>query len=392
MARFYMGIAGLSVEMNGTSPSLIPFCEPYAIPTPPSADIVATCTAAQIAAEQKAGGDVTAENAESLCLYRSIAEQLPRFDACVFHGAAISYGEKAYLFTAPSGTGKSTHIKLWRKHLGSAVDIVNGDKPVLRLTENEVNVCSTPWAGKERWHKNRIVPLGGLCVIKRGTADRIRRATPAELVETLLSQVYLPHDPTALQRTLDLVDAISRRVPLFVLECTVSEDAVRAAFPAMTGLPYPEKGQSPKPTIEEILKKQGLYVCTTSGVSMRPLFRHRQDTVILRPATGRLKKYDVPLYRRGNDYVLHRVVKVLPDSYVICGDNCEQLEHGITDDQIVGVLTEFYRGERHVSVTNPLYRAYARLWCGSFPLRMLWRRTRRVAARLFRKIFPKKQG
>jgi hypothetical protein len=144
--------------------------------------------------------------------------------------------------------------------------------------------------------------------------------------------------------------------------------------------------------IEEIIARDGIYVSTTVGTSMRPMLRDRRDTVVITPVSGRLKKYDVALYRSGEKYFLHRVVKVLPDSYVICGDNCEQLEHGITDDQIVGVLTEFYRGERHVSVTNPLYRAYARLWCGSFPLRMLWRRTRRVAARLFRKIFPKKQG
>ncbi len=143
-------------------------------------------------------------------------------------------------------------------------------------------------------------------------------------------------------------------------------------------------------TIEEVLEKQGLYVCTTSGVSMRPLFRHRQDTIVIRPVAGRLSRYDVPLYRRGKEYVLHRIVKVLPDSYVICGDNCEQLEYGITDAQIVGVLTEFYRGERHVTVANPWYRLYARLWCGCFPLRMLWRRGKRLAARAFRKIFPKK--
>lgn len=145
-----------------------------------------------------------------------------------------------------------------------------------------------------------------------------------------------------------------------------------------------------KVTIEQVLEKQGLYVCTTSGVSMRPLFRHRQDTVIIRPVTGRLKKYDLPLYRRGKEYVLHRVVKVLPDSYVICGDNCESLEHGITDDQILGVVTEFYRGERHYAVTDWRHRLYARLWCKLYPLRCLGWRGKRWAARQFRKIFPKR--
>lgn len=146
---------------------------------------------------------------------------------------------------------------------------------------------------------------------------------------------------------------------------------------------------SAEATIEQILKQEGVFVSTTSGVSMEPLFRHRRDTIIIRPVTGRLKKYDVPLYRRGKDYVLHRIIKVLPDSYVILGDNCVAKEHGITDDQIVGVLTEFYRKDKHVTVNNFWYRLYARLWCASYPLRMTYRRVRGFAGRVYRKIFPK---
>ena len=82
--------------------------------------------------------------------------------------------------------------------------------------------------------------------------------------------------------------------------------------------------------IEDVLREKGLYVSTTAGVSMYPMLRDRRDTIMIRPAEGRLKKYDVPLYRRGEAYVLHRIVKVLPDSYVICGDNCFKKEYGDT--------------------------------------------------------------
>lgn len=144
-------------------------------------------------------------------------------------------------------------------------------------------------------------------------------------------------------------------------------------------------------TIETILEKEGVFVGTTSGVSMEPLFRHRRDTIVIRPVTGRLKKYDVPLYRRGNDYVLHRILQVLPDSYVILGDNCVVKEHGITDDQIVGVLTEFYRKEKHVTVQDFWYRVYVRLWCSiAHPLYILYLRGRAFGGRLYRKVFPKK--
>ncbi len=239
--RFGMKLAGLAVELRCAYPSLEAFCGDYVVPLPETPDIVATCTPAEIAAEQARGENIPAEAAESLCLYRAIARQLPAFGAAVFHGAAISYGDGAYLFTAPSGTGKSTHIRLWRKYLGPAVDIVNGDKPILKLTTTGVEVCSTPWAGKEGWQKNRILPLRGLCLLRRGAVNRIRPADPAELVEFLLSQVYLPAEEAALSNTLSLLDTVCRRVPLFVLECTIAEEAVKVAFPALTGQPYPER-------------------------------------------------------------------------------------------------------------------------------------------------------
>ena len=72
------------------------------------------------------------------------------------------------------------------------------------------------------------------------------------------------------------------------------------------------------------------------------------------------KKYDIPLYKRGKDYVLHRIVKVGPDSYVICGDNCLKREYGITDEQIIGVLSEVIRGERRIDLEGWPYRLYCR--------------------------------
>ena len=98
--------------------------------------------------------------------------------------------------------------------------------------------------------------------------------------------------------------------------------------------------------IEDVLREKGLYVSTTAGVSMNPMLRNRRDTIMVRPPEGRLKKYDVPLYRRGSAYVLHRIVKVLPDSYVICGDNCLEKEYGIREEQIIGVLVGFCRTMR----------------------------------------------
>jgi signal peptidase I len=123
--------------------------------------------------------------------------------------------------------------------------------------------------------------------------------------------------------------------------------------------------------IEEVLKEQGMLVCTTVGTSMYPMLRNRRDTIIVEPYEGRLKKYDVPLYKSGSKYVLHRIVKVCPDSYVICGDNCERKEYGITDGQILGVLTGFYRGSKRINMDSLQYKIYARIACATFPFRRL---------------------
>ena len=123
--------------------------------------------------------------------------------------------------------------------------------------------------------------------------------------------------------------------------------------------------------IKRILDEQGVFVSTTSGISMMPMLRDRRDTIVVRRAEQRLKKYDVALYRRGDSYVLHRVIKVLPDSYVIRGDNCIAKEYGIKDCDVLGVLCEFYRGERHIKVNKRSYRIYSVLICMAHPLVVL---------------------
>lgn len=143
---------------------------------------------------------------------------------------------------------------------------------------------------------------------------------------------------------------------------------------------------SSKRQIEDVLAEEGLFVSTTVGVSMFPMLRNRRDTIIVMPYEGRLKKYDVPLYKRGSDYILHRIIEVLPDSYVICGDNCIQKEYGITDEQILGVLTGFYRGSKQINMDGFGYKLYVCVWCRLYPIRKIYGRMRRVAVRIWHKI------
>lgn len=142
--------------------------------------------------------------------------------------------------------------------------------------------------------------------------------------------------------------------------------------------------------IEECLESNGIYVGTTKGVSMRPMLKEGRDTILISPVAGRLKKYDVPLYRRGEDYVLHRVVEVREDGYVICGDNCFAKEYGVREEQIVGVLSGFRRGDKYVAIDNPFYLFYAKVWVAIYPLRRPCMRLRSALGWLYRSVFSGK--
>ena len=137
---------------------------------------------------------------------------------------------------------------------------------------------------------------------------------------------------------------------------------------------------------EDVIKEELMFVSTTVGVSMYPMLRYRRDTIIVKPYEGRLKKYDVPLYKRGSNYILHRIIEVRPDSYVICGDNCIQKEYGITDKQILGVLTGFYRGSKQIDMDGFGYKLYVRVWGRLYPIRKVFGRMRGLAARVWHKI------
>ena len=125
-------------------------------------------------------------------------------------------------------------------------------------------------------------------------------------------------------------------------------------------------------TFEETLETYGKLVYTNVGDSMMPLLRQHRDLLIIEPVKGRLKKYQVPLYKRPNgQYVLHRILKVRKDDYVICGDNRYHKEYGITDREILGVLTGFVRDGKEYSVTHKGYLLYVHLWCDFFVIRAM---------------------
>lgn len=125
-------------------------------------------------------------------------------------------------------------------------------------------------------------------------------------------------------------------------------------------------------TFEETIEKNGKLLYTNVGDSMMPLIRQDRDILIIEKPDGRLHKYDVPLYRRDSgQYVLHRILKVRENDYVLCGDNRYSREYDISDRHIIGVLTAVVRNGKEISITDWRYRLYVHLWCDFFPVRAL---------------------
>lgn len=171
---------------------------------------------------------------ESLACYRKFCERAVFERVLLFHCSAISVDGVAYLFAAPSGTGKSTHTALWRRVFGDRAVMVNDDKPLLRLSAQQVLVYGTPWDGKHRLSNNICARVGGICFLSRASENRITRVSPNEGLARLLVQTFRPDSMEGMAQMLNLAIELATRIPLWSLECNISEDAARLAWHSMS--------------------------------------------------------------------------------------------------------------------------------------------------------------
>lgn len=173
------------------------------------------------------------EYLETLSVYRHLSEKLIDKGILLFHGSVIAVDGIAYLFTAKSGTGKSTHTRLWRKHFGSRAVMINDDKPLIKIGTNGVTVYGTPWDGKHRISTNTSVPLKAICLLSRGTENKISEITKSEAYPMLLQQTHRPMNAKKMQSVFTLLDGICEHLKLYRLECNITPDAVTTAYNCM---------------------------------------------------------------------------------------------------------------------------------------------------------------
>lgn len=170
---------------------------------------------------------------ESLAVYRKIARALLPYRVLLFHGSCIAVDGQGYLFTAKSGTGKSTHARLWREYFSERAFMVNDDKPLVRMSDQGAIVYGTPWDGKHHLSTNAAVPLKALCILERGKENKIVPIHAEEGFPFFLNQIYRPDTPCEMKNTLELLNAVLTQTELYRLRCNMEPSAAVVSYQGM---------------------------------------------------------------------------------------------------------------------------------------------------------------
>ena len=244
MASFRMKIAGAVAEVQSLFDSTPHYFRPYL--TTETAEFSVVVRDSDLRFEQAELDREAVEEGfrfrtftdpflERAAIQRAFAETLFDRDILLLHGSAVAVDGKGYLFMARSGTGKSTHTRLWRELFGERAVMINDDKPFVAVTAEGVTIFGSPWSGKHGLDSNIAVPLRGICLLERGGEDCIRAMSAEEAMPMLRKQAYCPMERKKEENLFYLVDKLAKKVPLYHMECTKNRLAAQVASAAMHG-------------------------------------------------------------------------------------------------------------------------------------------------------------
>lgn len=243
MTAFTISIAGFPIRIEALYESTRHFCRDYLCEQAPvlrvhieqsDLDRERVKSDREHALEGLAPVNFSDAYLETLAVYRKIAASLLEKDVLLFHGSVMAYEGKAYLFTAVSGTGKTTHCRLWLSQIPGTY-VLNGDKPLLRIEKDRVLACGTPWQGKEHYGRNEILPLEAICLLTRDNVNHIEPLSFHDAFPTLLAQSNRSSEPEALLHTLGLTERLGKLTRLYRLGCNMEPEAALVSFRAMCG-------------------------------------------------------------------------------------------------------------------------------------------------------------
>lgn len=176
------------------------------------------------------------EDCEYLSTGSSFYTQLLNYNGMVLHSSCVVVDDRAYLFTANCGTGKSTHTKLWLKTFGDRAYILNDDKPALREIDGVWYACGTPWSGKHDISRNICVPVAGIALLERGSKNEIVPHGGLPAIQFILGQVTRPNSAAYRILVLETLDRLMQKVPVWKLKCNMEPEAALVSYGAMSGL------------------------------------------------------------------------------------------------------------------------------------------------------------
>ena len=182
---------------------------------------------------------------ENNAIHEKIAKGLAAYDILLLHGSALSMDGQAYIFTAASGTGKSTHARLWREAFKDRVSMINDDKPLLKLQDDRVLVYGTPWDGKHKLSTNTSAPVRAIAHLVRSQENSVRALTSAEGFQILLRHSLWPDRPEERIKVLALQKKLIERLRFYELRCNMQPEAAMISWSGMQGRDAPLPYRSP---------------------------------------------------------------------------------------------------------------------------------------------------
>lgn len=237
MKNFVIKVAGINVGISTLSTGTYGYCINYLSDEAP--DVYVSVTRADV--DDLFSSSLIAQQydnpayLESIAVYVKIIEAFLDYNCFMMHGAVVAMGDEAWMFSANSGIGKTTHIKHWLRNIKGAY-VVNGDKPIIRMIDDQIYVCGTPWCGKERLGTNTMVPLKGIAFMTRNESNSIRKIAFSEAYLFLLQYIHVPHDPDQAKKTLRLLQQLGSKVSYFDFKVNnFKDDCLQVAYDAMVG-------------------------------------------------------------------------------------------------------------------------------------------------------------
>lgn len=225
-------IAGVLVDMEPKYPRTMKQSEAYIVSETGASNIKIRLSDDFLTAKQAENPHLTLEECEYIWLGSEFYNALPVFGGMLLHSSAVVYENKAYLFSAASGTGKSTHTQLWLKQFDGSY-ILNDDKPAIMKTDNGIFAYGTPFSGKTDWNVNKGIPLQAICALERGEKNTIEPLPPDEALFWIMNQTVRPYEEERMSQMLDVLDEVINQVPTYKLYCNMDPEAALVSYNAM---------------------------------------------------------------------------------------------------------------------------------------------------------------